>query len=257
MIKPKGFTLIELLVVISVIAVLMGILIPVLRSAREQGRRAVCLSHVKSLITGIYVYAADYDDHIPASIDGMNASWNFICWQTYDPPPRWINLGRLYGTGIITDPEIFYCPAQQNPVLKKGRQEEEDGGWNWISPTGNEIRAISYMYGLLAEIRSAPELELKSMKLSALKNRALISDVFMPFGEGPVTAHPRGLSTGFGAGHVEFVKVDKNVMDIAGQFGATPGDAQRNERDLFTAAMYELLAGKPQAMELHFTPQGD
>ena len=65
--------MIELLVVIAIIAVLMGILMPTLRSVREQGRRAVCLSHA-SLITGIYVYAADYDDHIPASIDGMNAS---------------------------------------------------------------------------------------------------------------------------------------------------------------------------------------
>ncbi len=257
MIRPKGFTLIELLVVIAIIAVLMGILIPTLRSAREQGRRAVCLSHIKSMITGIHAYAGDYDDTIPASIEGMNASWNFVCWQTYDKPPRWINLGRLYGTGVIQDPEIFYCPAQQNPVLKKGRREEESGGWNWTSPTANEERAISYMYGLLAEIRSAPELELKSMKLSALKDRALVCDVFMPFGEGPVLAHPRGLSTGFGAGHVEFVKVDDDVMEIAGEFGAKPGDSQRNERDLFTAAMFNLLAGKPQAMEQHFSPQGD
>jgi len=45
--RHRGFTLIELLVVIAVIALLMGILMPVLRSAREQGRKAVCLSHVK------------------------------------------------------------------------------------------------------------------------------------------------------------------------------------------------------------------
>ena len=97
-----------------------------------------------------------------------------------------------------------------------------------------------------------PELQFKSLKLSDLKNRALICDVFMPFGEGPVWAHPRGFSTGFGAGHVEFVKVDDDVMEIAGEFGAKPGDSQRNERDLFTAAMFELLAGEPQAMEEHF-----
>ena len=99
--RQSGFTLIELLVVIAIIALLMGILMLVLRSAREQARKAVCLSRVKSLITGIHAYAADYDDNIPASIDGMNASWNFVCWQTYDPPPRWINLGRLYGAKII------------------------------------------------------------------------------------------------------------------------------------------------------------
>lgn len=43
-------------------------------------------------------------------------------------------------------------------------------------------------------------------------------------------------------------------MEIAGQFGATPGDAQRDERDLFIAAMFELLAGKSYVMEQNFLP---
>jgi len=47
--KGKGFTLIKLLVVISIIALLMAILIPMLRSARELGQRAVCLSNLKQL----------------------------------------------------------------------------------------------------------------------------------------------------------------------------------------------------------------
>lgn len=45
----KGFTLIELLVVIAIIAVLMAVLMPALQRAREQGKRAVCLSNVKQL----------------------------------------------------------------------------------------------------------------------------------------------------------------------------------------------------------------
>ena len=46
MMRQKGFTLIELLVVIAVIAVLMAILMPALQRAREQGKRACCLSNL-------------------------------------------------------------------------------------------------------------------------------------------------------------------------------------------------------------------
>ena len=45
--KEKGFTLIELLVVIAVIALLLAMLFPVLRSAGELGQRTVCLSNLR------------------------------------------------------------------------------------------------------------------------------------------------------------------------------------------------------------------
>jgi prepilin-type N-terminal cleavage/methylation domain-containing protein/prepilin-type processing-associated H-X9-DG protein len=64
MYKRKGFTLIELLVVIAIIAVLMAILFPALRAAKEQGNRAVCLSNLKQLSLGWMLYADDYDGKI-------------------------------------------------------------------------------------------------------------------------------------------------------------------------------------------------
>lgn len=62
--KRKGFTLIELLVVIAIIAVLMAILMPALNRAREQGKRAVCLSNLKQLTLAWIMYADDNDDKI-------------------------------------------------------------------------------------------------------------------------------------------------------------------------------------------------
>ena len=54
-----GFTLIELLVVISVIALLLAILIPVLDRARELGQHTVCLSNLRQLTLAWILYAED------------------------------------------------------------------------------------------------------------------------------------------------------------------------------------------------------
>lgn len=62
--RTRGFTLIELLVVIAIIAILMAILMPALNRAREQGKRAACLSNLKQLTLAWVAYAGDNDEKI-------------------------------------------------------------------------------------------------------------------------------------------------------------------------------------------------
>ena len=62
---PPGFTLIELLVVISIIALLIAIMLPVLGRARDAAHTTVCLSNQKQLMIGWSSAMADNGGRIP------------------------------------------------------------------------------------------------------------------------------------------------------------------------------------------------
>ncbi len=63
--RSRGFTLIELLVVVSILALLIGILLPSLRGARSQARRVACGTHLKDIGVAMQGYLTEHNDIYP------------------------------------------------------------------------------------------------------------------------------------------------------------------------------------------------
>jgi prepilin-type N-terminal cleavage/methylation domain-containing protein len=86
----RAFTLIELLVVISIIAILMAVLMPALKRAREGGKRAACLSNLKQLTLAWNMYADENDDRLVNGATGYS-DYTGGDWATHAGELAWID----------------------------------------------------------------------------------------------------------------------------------------------------------------------
>ena len=123
MYKGNGFTLIELLVVIAVIAVLMSILMPALRAAKELARGSHCLANQRSLVLAYTMYADDNDSrlirgHVHTSdldspmwvLPPVDGSRSYISGTpSLEDRIRGIKFGAMYP--YINDHEMYHCPG--------------------------------------------------------------------------------------------------------------------------------------------------
>ena len=103
-VERAGFTLIELLVVIAIMALLMGILFPVLRKTREQGKNVVCRNDLRQIGMAANFYAGDNGLFIPRSAEwgGDIKPW----FQLFMPYLAQKAINDDYRTV-----KIFRCPS--------------------------------------------------------------------------------------------------------------------------------------------------
>ena len=131
--KRTGFTLIELLVVIAIIALLLSVIVPALRMAKEQAKKTICKSNMRQFGLANTAYAYDNDEWFPmlgqpqsdvplAFNDAGLAADSRGLWAPY------------MGFDIDTGSDIFYCPSQELNI-------EED----W-SDVANQTAWMSYSY---------------------------------------------------------------------------------------------------------------
>ena len=147
----SAFTLIELLIVVSIIALLLAMLIPSLRRARDLAKLSVCATNLSQLGVAITVYAEQNRDRIPHS-PACGGPFDFLCadvatnqlWigeENEGHPMQPIGLGLLIDKHA-RDRNTYFCPADNT----NNRREE-------LPRIGSEMDAYgSYTYRQLDQL---------------------------------------------------------------------------------------------------------
>jgi prepilin-type N-terminal cleavage/methylation domain-containing protein len=110
----RGFSLLELLVVMAVIALLIGITLPAMGSARASARTIQCLSQMRQINLAALAYAQDNQDRLPRSSHSANV-YGELRWGPALMP--YLNCGAYQGN---TDPSwtqlfngLYRCPCDK------------------------------------------------------------------------------------------------------------------------------------------------
>jgi prepilin-type N-terminal cleavage/methylation domain-containing protein/prepilin-type processing-associated H-X9-DG protein len=111
--RKCGFTLIELLVVIAIIAILAGILLPVLSQAKKKAHRVTCVSNLKQVGIAINSYADDHDQYLPGPVvAGARASYdNTSSWELIFHLAPYFGLPEPGPTPVVA--RVFVCPGYE------------------------------------------------------------------------------------------------------------------------------------------------
>jgi prepilin-type N-terminal cleavage/methylation domain-containing protein/prepilin-type processing-associated H-X9-DG protein len=158
--RRRGFTLIELLVVISIIAVLVGLLLPAVNSAREAGRRAQCQNNMRQLALALISVEANHGAFPAAGTFAEDANTN-----PADPTTSVINT---YMPGQVTPRGLpmFSWVLETLPFLD---QQDMYNQWTKTALTQNGTVPVGYLDPTSYQTAQASNFKLSNTPLAILR----------------------------------------------------------------------------------------
>jgi type II secretory pathway pseudopilin PulG len=111
--RHKKFTLVELLIVVSIIIILISLLLPGLRLAKEKSKQIACLGNLRQIGVALSAYAGDSSGWLPVSYGVAN--WD----NRIRDNNVWTGLGLLYADNYLGNGGVLYCPNYQKDSSKE------------------------------------------------------------------------------------------------------------------------------------------
>jgi prepilin-type processing-associated H-X9-DG protein len=144
--------------VIAIIAILAAILFPVFAQARENARKAACLSNAKQIGVGIQMYVQDYDEQMPALEQGKALGGLFTWPQMIQPYVKNWSLFRCPSDGAHSDElyakNCWYCkkPPTPDPLeVMRGYQSNYGYNYAFLSPGNAQQRYVGVALAAIAQ----------------------------------------------------------------------------------------------------------
>lgn len=134
-----AFTLVELLVVIAIIALLLGILVPTLASAREAARNVICQNNLRTLGIAFQGYRDDHDGRFPVAEMRVSVRSGDLDPLTDLAAQLEIDVPRMDSSGehvVATQPWV--CPSDREAV----RDEKHPVMSSFVAPADPLVQEL-------------------------------------------------------------------------------------------------------------------
>ncbi len=202
----NAFTLIELLVVIAIMAILMAMLLPALKNAKDKVKAVLCVNNQKQLGLAFISYAGDYDLYMPL---GTRTWQPFTTWGQAAFFNEYLNGAALWNGTQVTNKStiaksnagsLYHCPmgpsTYVSPLfdhyLSYGRNYQTADYWqSWCKASRIDV-ANPDRWGILIET-------------SQVWDDAYVDKYVAGVGGSLNTRHSKGANVLFVDGHAQWI----------------------------------------------------